>query len=143
MHFKSKHYGEIKGWRPHRRTISNYVKIIQPNNLNFVCQITVCKSVEEAADQAYSYIVVTTKALPEMNPTSRILRPFLEPNYSHPQPTYVLIQNGLGVEKDLYNALIQLNRGVPRIFNTSLFIYTNLSTDNLVEHGELVRDQII
>ena len=64
---------------------------------------TVCKSVAEAADIQYSYVVVATKAVPDLIQTYKILEPLLSQDYvvRFSQPTYVLLQNGLNVEVDL------------------------------------------
>ncbi|KAF8651174.1 hypothetical protein AX16_004829 [Volvariella volvacea WC 439] len=119
IHFKSQKYGEIKGWRPDR----------------------VLDSVTSAADQAYSYVVLTTKAIPELNTTPSILAPLLSPPYTekYPQPTYVLLQNGINVEVDLYHALKKLNQGPPRIISTSVYIGTNLLEPHMVEHNDFDR----
>jgi len=83
--------------------------------------------------------VVTTKYVPEVLLTSKLLGPLLSSSYCFPQPTYVLIQNGLGVEKDLYEKVIQ--RGDPspaRIITCVINIFTNLVEDT-VTHGALTR----
>jgi 2-dehydropantoate 2-reductase len=102
--------------------------------------IIVVSSVVEAADRPYSYVVLTTKAIPEVIKTSRILEPLLSGPYSerHPQPTYVLLQNGLGVEKDLYHSIKALNQGEPKIISTVVWIGTNLVGKNVVEHTDFV-----
>ena len=63
----------------------------------------VFQSVERAADRAYSYVVVTTKVIPEQFRTHELLAPLLSETYVRrfPQPTYVLMQNGLNIELDL------------------------------------------
>lgn len=96
-------------------------------------------SVSDALDQPYSYVVVTTKAVPEVTTTSKLLAPFLSAAYPHPQPTYVLLQNGLNVESDLYQAVSKLGKGDPRIISTALYIGTNLLSENVVEHNDFVR----
>ncbi|KAF8960910.1 ketopantoate reductase PanE/ApbA C terminal-domain-containing protein [Flammula alnicola] len=119
IHFQSQKFGEIKGWRPDR----------------------LCKSVADAADRPYSYVVVATKAIPEVIKTSKILAPLLSAEYSaqFPQPTYVLVQNGLNVEADLYNAIKALGKGDPSIISTALWIFTNLLVPNVVEHNNYDR----
>ncbi|KAF8960909.1 6-phosphogluconate dehydrogenase [Flammula alnicola] len=119
IHFQSRKYGEIKGWKPDR----------------------LCKSVADAADRPYSYVMVTTKAIPEVIKTSKILAPLLSAEYSaqFPQPTYVLVQNGLNVEVDLYNAIKALGKGDPSIISTALWIGTNLLAPNVVEHNDFDR----
>jgi 2-dehydropantoate 2-reductase len=105
----------------------------------------VCKSVEDAADTQYSYVVVTTKAIPELTKTPEILSPFLSASYNAKfrQPTYVMMQNGLNVEADLFNALTQLQidgviKEVPRIIGVAAWICTNLREPNVVDHGDFV-----
>ena len=123
-------------------TTSLYVFKTLPNS-SFpyrFCGSAVCASVAEAADTPYTYVIVTTKALPELYSTAHMLQPIFGPSYKFPQPTYVLLQNGLGVEKDLNSALCLLKDSKPRIYNTSLWIYTNLLTDNMVECNSPVRD---
>lgn len=106
-----------------------------------------CQSVAEAADSEYSYVVVTTKAVPEVEKTPELLSPFLSVEYNakFKQPTYVLMQNGLNVEVDLFNALDQLQKQgvfkeVPRIIGCAIWIATNMRTPNAVECGDLVRE---
>ena len=99
-----------------------------------------CQSVAEAADTSYSYVMVTTKAIPELIKTSKILAPLLTKEYTekYSQPTYVLVQNGLNVEVDLYDAIKALGRGDPSIISTALWIGTNLLGPNVVEHNNFV-----
>jgi len=106
-------------------------------------QGAVCRSVAEAADQKYSYVVVTTKAVPDVIKTPQILAPLLSKEYINrfPQPTYVLIQNGLNVEVDLYNSIKALDHGEPSIVSTALWIGANLLSPNLVEHNDFVSYQ--
>ena len=101
---------------------------------------TVCKSVAEAADTQYSYVMVATKAIPELIRTSKILEPLQSQDYTarFSQPTYVLLQNGLNVEVDLYNSLKALGKGEPSIISTAVWIGTNLLAPNVVEHNEFV-----
>jgi len=119
VHFQSAKYGEINAWKPDR----------------------LCKSVAEAADRQYSYVLVTTKAIPELSKTSLILQPFFSPGYLErfPQPTYVLMQNGLNVEVDLYNALKAAGIDNPKIISTAVWIGTNLLAPNVVQHNEFDR----
>ncbi|KDR77133.1 hypothetical protein GALMADRAFT_120230 [Galerina marginata CBS 339.88] len=119
IHFQSRKYGDINGWRPDR----------------------LCKSVGDAADRSYSYVVVTTKAIPDLVTTSQILAPLLSKQYNDkfPQPAYVLLQNGLNVEVDLFNSLKALPGGDPRIISTALWIGTNLLEPNVVEHNDFDR----
>jgi 2-dehydropantoate 2-reductase len=85
--------------------------------------------------------VVTTKAIPELISTSTILVSLLSPPYSdkYPQPTYVLLQNGLNVEVDLYNAIKKLGKGEPKIISAAVYIATNITDENVVLHTIDVR----
>jgi len=100
----------------------------------------VASSVAEAADRSYSYAILTTKAIPEVIKTPRILEPLLSRPYveTYPQPTYVLLQNGLGVERDLYHSVKALNQGEPKIISTVVWIGTNLVEKNVVDHNDFV-----
>ncbi|KAL0063347.1 hypothetical protein AAF712_009742 [Marasmius tenuissimus] len=119
IHIKSQTYGNIPGWRPDR----------------------LCKSVDEAADCAYDYVLLTTKAIPDIVRTSQILSPLLSSSYTEKfqQPAYLILQNGLNVEADLYRAVKNLGKGEPRIIGSSLYIATNLLAPDVVEHNGLSR----
>ncbi|KAG2057987.1 6-phosphogluconate dehydrogenase C-terminal domain-like protein [Suillus hirtellus] len=119
IHIRSKKYDIHESWKPYR----------------------LVSSVAEAADRPYSYVVLTTKAIPEVIKTSRILEPLLSSPYSekYPQPTYVLLQNGLGVERDLYHSVKALDQGEPKIISSVLWITTNLVKKNVVDHGDFDR----
>lgn len=102
---------------------------------------TVCASVAEAADQAYSHVILTTKVVPEIQTTPELLSPFLSSPYSDKfsQPIYVLMQNGLGIETGLYRTLKGLQPSEePRIIGTSVYIGTRLVEKNIVEHNYFV-----
>jgi 2-dehydropantoate 2-reductase len=100
----------------------------------------VVRSVAEAADQPYSYVFLTTKAIPERSPTPQILAPLISAPYanSYTQPTYVFLQNGLNVEASLYKALVQLGQGKPSIVSTAVWIGANLIGPNVVGHNHFV-----
>ncbi|KAG9226741.1 hypothetical protein CCMSSC00406_0008441 [Pleurotus cornucopiae] len=117
VHFKTKKFGEIRDWKPDR----------------------LCSTVASAADQAYDYVVVTTKAVPELRLTPEILSPLLSPEYTNKfaQPTYLLLQNGLNAEKDLYTAIRKLNQGKPSIVGAALYVGTNLAAPNVVVTNNL------
>ena len=85
--------------------------------------------------------MVTTKALPELTKTPDLLAPLLAQPYTsrYRQPTYVLMQNGLGVERDLYNALKKVNSAEgPRIISTAVWIGTTLVAPDVCEHNDFV-----
>jgi len=80
----------------------------------------VVKSVEEASDTAYAFVIITTKSLPDILPTEAMLKPLIEAGKSK---TFVLIQNGLGIEEGLYAA----TRAIDATILTSVcYISTNL-----------------
>lgn len=94
----------------------------------------------QAADRPYSHVVITTKAIPDLIRTPQILAPLLTPGYSdkYPQPTYVMFQNGLNIEVDLFRALRSLGKGAPKIISTAIYTATNLLDANVVEHSHSV-----
>ncbi|PVG00680.1 6-phosphogluconate dehydrogenase C-terminal domain-like protein [Serendipita vermifera] len=71
---ESLQYGSQKGWKPYR----------------------VVRTVEEAADTNYDYIIGCFKAVPDVQSTPKLLGPLLEKSN-----TFVLIQNGINIERDL------------------------------------------
>jgi hypothetical protein len=72
--------------------------------------------------------------------TPTLLAPLLTGPYAEkfPQPTYVLVQNGLNVERDLYDAIEKLQKGPPSIISAALWIATNLQEGNLAVHNDFV-----
>lgn len=125
--FRSLKYGNFDGWRPD----------------------AVYKSITDAiSEKEYDYVLVATKAIPELTTTPQLLEPFLTAPFTekHKQPTYILFQNGLGVEKDLYQAVRKVNEAAaakiggeveePRIVDGAVWIGTNLIGPNVVEHGD-------
>lgn len=55
----------------------------------------VYKSMKEASEQSYDYVVVTTKALPDILDDSELIQDIVTPE----KTSIVLIQNGVGVEE--------------------------------------------
>ncbi|KAI0693385.1 ketopantoate reductase PanE/ApbA C terminal-domain-containing protein [Cerioporus squamosus] len=120
---RSARYGNIHGWRPDR----------------------LLQTLEDALDRPYAYVFIVTKAIPELQRTSDLLAPLLSVPYAneHPQPTYVLMQNGLNVETDLYDALKKLNpEAEPRIVSTAVWIGANLVENNVVEHNPVEHNDL-
>lgn len=72
-------------------------------------------TVEEAASQQYSYIVCANKSLPDVHPTSKIIAPLLDRLGSSSGTAIVLLQNGVGIEDDIYDALSRRNLNIPVI----------------------------
>lgn len=100
------------------------------------------KSVSEATDRTYKYVLITTKALPDISPTPQILAPLLTTEYAtqHGAPTFVILQNGLGVEKDLYAAVQSAwPTSKPQILSAAVYIQANLvGGRDVVEQGPFV-----
>lgn len=104
--------------------------------------LSVCRTVAEAADTPYKYVVVLTKCLPDVLPTSVLLEPLLAPSYvslcASTSPVFVLVQNGLGIEVDLYAALEKQHQGngKGRIISAAVFILANAGEKgDWVQHG--------
>ncbi|KZV93317.1 6-phosphogluconate dehydrogenase C-terminal domain-like protein [Exidia glandulosa HHB12029] len=113
----SRKYGDTKSWRPYR----------------------VFNSVAAALDRPYAFVVIATKALPDVGQkNSEVLAPLLSPSYAFPQPAYVIMQNGLGVENDLFHAADVASSGNPRVILASLYIMANL-VDGGVQHEDVDR----
>lgn len=55
-----------------------------------------------------------------------------------PQPIYVLMQNGLNVEVNLYDALRAGGIDKPKIITSAVWIGTNLLAPNVVQHNDFV-----
>lgn len=68
---------------------------------------TVVRTVEEAADRTYEYIVCAFKCLPDVITTPTLLAPFIQAlAFSRNDATsFVLLQNGIGIDDDLQAAL--------------------------------------
>ncbi|KAL0566000.1 hypothetical protein V5O48_016019 [Marasmius crinis-equi] len=127
MTFRSDKFGDhVKGWKPDR----------------------LFPAVADAADQAYDYTFVATKVIPEVITTEEILAPLLTKSYSERfgQPTYVLLQNGVGVERGLYSAIRRVEEEMSRtegsvalaarIVSTCVYCMGNLIAPDVVEYVE-------
>ncbi|KIY73946.1 6-phosphogluconate dehydrogenase C-terminal domain-like protein [Cylindrobasidium torrendii FP15055 ss-10] len=113
---KSELLGNHDGWRPDR----------------------ICKTVEEAAatDVPYAYVLVVTKCLPDVLPTSTLLAPLFKLAV---QPTYVLVQNGLGIEVELYSTILKELGKPPDIISVAMFIVANQLSPNAFQSGSYAR----
>lgn len=96
----------------------------------------VLRSVHEACDRDYSYIVICTKALPELSSTAALLEPFMNQTGAE-QPTIVLVQDGVGVEKPVQTAFPQAI-----ILSTVVWTGANNLGNGIIEHGKLERVDI-
>ncbi len=95
-----------------------------------------CKSVAEAADTQYTYVVIVTKCLPDVFKTSELLAPLIHAPFKD-QPIYVLVQNGLGIETDLYQAVKHAGHQ-PRIISVAMFVLANQIGPNIIQLGDHV-----
>jgi len=61
----------------------------------------------EAVNREYSYVMLTTKAIPEIAKTPPVLDAFLSSPYTdmHTKPTATSLENGLGTKRDLYDRI--------------------------------------
>ncbi|MBW0462901.1 hypothetical protein O181_002616 [Austropuccinia psidii MF-1] len=129
LNIKSKKYGETKNWRPYRLT----------------------QTAQEAADRNYRFIINCVKCLPDVEPPSNILAPFIASHQkisgNNHSPTVVLIQNGIGIEQPIAEAFPSTH-----IISCVAWIGANLKTSSsaspndpqtgpVLEHGVL--DQLI
>ncbi|KAI0712431.1 ketopantoate reductase PanE/ApbA C terminal-domain-containing protein [Earliella scabrosa] len=76
----------------------------------------VVRTVEEAADRLYAYVICAYKCIPEITTTPALLSPILsklrsgDGTSSEGRPTtFVLLQNGIGIEDDLLEALSKIS----------------------------------
>ncbi|KAG9015459.1 hypothetical protein FRB94_000063 [Tulasnella sp. JGI-2019a] len=111
-----------RGWR------SDVICLV----IQLTLRYQVVRSVAEAADRSYSFVLITTKALPDVLPTSKLLEPLLSPSYTYPQPAYALLQNGLGIEKDLYAGLTKrAPLAPPQIITCAVYCDANLIENDM------------
>ncbi|KAH6903112.1 hypothetical protein BKA70DRAFT_1373969 [Coprinopsis sp. MPI-PUGE-AT-0042] len=116
---------------------SNY-EVVNREGLHIKSGKYVYKSIADAATQVggkgFDYVVVATKAIPELTTTPQLLEPLLSRPYidQYSQPVYVLLQNGLGVEKDLYEAIRAFGQ-TPKIASAAVWIGTNLVSAGVVD----------
>jgi 2-dehydropantoate 2-reductase len=104
--------------------------------------VPVFRTVADAADRPYSHVIVTTKALSNA-PTSSLLAPLFSEKGPYPVPIFVLLQNGLSVERDLYEVVKKVRQEEPNIISTALWIGTNLLEGNIVDHSHPVSHQFL
>lgn len=95
------------------------------------------KTINDVLDTKFDFVFISTKLVPEITTTDRVLGSLITGAYKHPQPTYVLLQNGLGVEKDLWRALKENHSQPPVIISTALYIACNVVGID-VTHGPFV-----
>lgn len=95
------------------------------------------KTIDDVLDTKFDFVFISTKLIPEIITTDRVLGPLITSEYKHPQPTYVLLQNGLGIERDLRRALQENHSQPPVIISTALYIGCNVIGVE-VKHGPFV-----
>lgn len=94
------------------------------------------RSVEEAADRPYAYIVCAVKCLLDIKPTSAILEPLLKQLPSHPTTAIVLLQNGVGIEEDLMKTLANFGANNPVLSGCAWVDTTAVDAGRrIVQHG--------
>lgn len=101
------------------------------------------KSVQDAIESgiAFSYVLVATKYLPDIITTTQILKPLLSDSYVYPVlPTVVLLQNGLGIEEDIYASLKSHSKTLssPTVISCAVYITASVLDDGSVIHGPFV-----
>ncbi|KIY43783.1 hypothetical protein FISHEDRAFT_51793 [Fistulina hepatica ATCC 64428] len=113
LNFKCLSGGSLAGWRPDR----------------------IFRTVAEAADRQYDFVLVATKCVPETAPTPKILASLLSTPYTetYRQPVYVLVQNGMSIEEDLYQSIQELKQGEPKIVTSAVFVFANALPPNIIE----------
>ncbi|KAL0573584.1 hypothetical protein V5O48_008380, partial [Marasmius crinis-equi] len=98
------------------------------------------RTVSEAAGIDYDYVFLATKAVPEVCRSEEILLPLLSRNYAKP-PVYVLLQNGIGIERGLFEALSHGTKGT--IVSAAVHCLANLVEPAVVEYVESHRKLVL
>ncbi|KAF8906613.1 hypothetical protein CPB85DRAFT_1313384 [Mucidula mucida] len=117
INIHTRSFGDSPGWKP-----------------------IVCRSVAEAADTAYAYTFLATKCVPEVLTTPKLLEPLLVSQLE--QPTYVLLQNGLGIEKDLYEHGVNVLKKPLNIVNTAIYLFASQEGPNTVAVDDTERVEL-
>ncbi|CAG8453072.1 9397_t:CDS:2 [Acaulospora colombiana] len=96
----------------------------------------VVRSIDEVLDTAFDYVIISTKAVPEIKTAAQLLEPLLSSHYIHPHPAYVFLQNGLEVERDVYLALKERNL-TGTLVSAAIYIIANISPNGDIIHDKL------
>ncbi|GAC95622.1 hypothetical protein PHSY_003198 [Pseudozyma hubeiensis SY62] len=119
----SSKYGEFTGWKPHR-----CIRESEPS---------------AAQDRYYDFVVCTFKNVPDHKKASEVIRPFLKPGKGRGEklPTVVLLQNGVGIEEEIYASLVEAEEKVASgVISAVAWIGANLvDGGKRVTHGSLER----
>ncbi|CAD6897689.1 unnamed protein product [Tilletia controversa] len=119
-------FGKYPGWKPHQ----------------------VIKSPEQAREHYFDYVICTFKCVPDLEPTSEVIQPYLRnpadfPNDSVPEaglPCIVLMQNGIGNEQEPYDVLVREQGLAGSVISAVSWVTSNLlDGGKRVEHGSLER----
>lgn len=138
LHIKSEKFGTKEGWKPHHCTRPSHR--LQAVSRRIDLLHLVYSSIAAAAVKRYDYVIVTSKCVPEVLPTSKVLEPLLRDVYTsaYGQPTYILFQNGFDIERELYKRLRTVTER-PSVISAALHIFTN-QNGAVVNHNAYVRD---
>ncbi|KDN39917.1 6-phosphogluconate dehydrogenase C-terminal domain-like protein [Tilletiaria anomala UBC 951] len=114
---RSVKYGDQDGWKPHR----------------------VIRTPAEALDRVYDYILCTSKCTPDFAPLSQAIRPFLQaPHSGSAGPLLILIQNGIGIEDEVYETLVLREKLACGVVSCCAWVGCNLvDGGRRIEHGLL------
>ncbi|KAL9934681.1 hypothetical protein V8E36_006456 [Tilletia maclaganii] len=116
-------FGRYPDWKPHR----------------------VVNSPDQARERYYDYVLCTFKCVPDLEPTSDVVRPYLRNPADFPKPEaglpcIVLMQNGVGTEQEPYDSLVIREGLAGSVISAVSWVASNLLDDGKrVEHGSLER----
>ncbi|KIP09694.1 hypothetical protein PHLGIDRAFT_102441, partial [Phlebiopsis gigantea 11061_1 CR5-6] len=96
----------------------------------------IVSSVEAAADRPYDFIVCAFKCVSDVNTTSALIGPLLKTLSPSSNTSIVLLQNGVGIEEELYASLGQLGLGTPILSGCAWVDATAVDDGRrVVQHG--------
>ncbi|WFD07496.1 2-dehydropantoate 2-reductase [Malassezia vespertilionis] len=101
----------------------------------------VVHSPDQVKGLQFDYIVCTYKCVSDMQPSSDVIYPYLEKMDRVKLPYIVLIQNGVDIEKGVYDTLVNTNNPLARaiISGVTWVATTLLGGGSRIEHGTLER----
>ncbi|KAK0522935.1 hypothetical protein OC835_006412 [Tilletia horrida] len=126
LNIQSAKFGKYPNWKPHQ----------------------VINDPEQARQQYFDYVVCTFKCVPDLEPTSDVIRPYLRnpadfPNDPIPEsglPCIVLMQNGVSTEQEPYENLVLKEGLAGSVISAVSWVTSNLlDGGKRVEHGSLER----
>ncbi|KAH8924618.1 6-phosphogluconate dehydrogenase C-terminal domain-like protein [Atractiella rhizophila] len=107
-------FGDEKNWRPHRLFSES--------------------APEGARDRTYDWLICSSKNIPDLLPTSEILKPFVTKELPGMMNNILLLQNGFDIERPAQKAFEDLN-----IYSAGLWIACNLKDGREIHHAALER----